>query len=263
MSQKQHCLNCNEVISKHFCPNCGQKTDTHRITFKHFITHDILHGVWHFERGILFTLKEAIVRPGKAALDYISGKRIRYYNVFYLTLLLIGLNIFINHIQNQLSHYYFGTSLEPQTDEAGKSIDIFINNNSKLIIFSFIPLFAINSFIIFKRKKLNFSEHFILSGMMFLGIMVITTISSLLFFADYFNYIDVISLFLNYATPMAVLVYLIINYYKAFSENYTALQNSIRVFLFITLLLLEILVLLILMVGYFTKWKYELQILYG
>lgn len=79
-------MNCSEPVSKKFCPNCGQKTDTHRITFKHFILHDILHGVWHFERGILFTLKEAIIRPGNAALDYISGKRVRYYNVFYLIL---------------------------------------------------------------------------------------------------------------------------------------------------------------------------------
>jgi hypothetical protein len=96
--EQRHCLNCHEEITRKFCPNCGQKTDTHRIGFVHFIAHDLLHGMFHLERGIVFTLKEALIRPGKAALDYISGKRICYYNVFYLSLVLIGLAILLYHV---------------------------------------------------------------------------------------------------------------------------------------------------------------------
>lgn len=263
MSQNTTCLNCNEPVSKKFCPNCGQKTDTHRITFKHFIFHDILHGVWHMEKGILFTLKESLVRPGKAALDYISGKRIRYYNVFYLTLLLIGLNIFMNHIQNELSHYYFQTRLVPETDTAGEKFDAFLSSYSKLIIFSFIPLFTINSFILFKRKKLNFSEHFIISGMMFLGVMIITTVSTFLFFTDYLNYVDIISTSINFATPFLILLYLIINYYKTFAIDYNSkFEISSRIFLFILFLLIEILFLLIFILGYFTNWEYKMSLVY-
>ena len=72
--QYNYCLNCNFTIDNKFCPSCGQKTDTHRIVIKHFVMHDLLHGVWHLEKGILFTLKETITRPGQAALDYIKGK---------------------------------------------------------------------------------------------------------------------------------------------------------------------------------------------
>lgn len=260
MSPSHDCLNCEHPISGKFCNNCGQKTDTHRITFKHFIFHDILHGIWHFEKGILFTMKQAILRPGNAALDYISGKRIRYYNVFYLTLLIIGLTIYINHTQNQLSHYYFNTRLTPETDRTGKGISDFLDHNSKLITFCFVPLFAINSFILFRRKKLNFSEHFIISGMMFLGVMMITTVSAMLSFTDYFNYVDFLGGVLNVVTPLSILCYLSINYYKTFSENYTKGQNIRRVFSFIFLLILEIIVLIILMVGYFSHWTYALKI---
>ncbi|WP_162126091.1 DUF3667 domain-containing protein [Flavobacterium phycosphaerae] len=262
MSHSKTCLNCERPTIENFCSFCGQKTDTHKITFKHFFFHDIIHGVWHFEKGIWFTLKAALFRPGKAALDYISGKRIRYYNVFYLILLLIGLNIFINHIQDQLSHYYFNINPEPETDTAGKKVDDFLSNNSKLILFSFIPLFAINSFMLFRRKKLNFSEHFIISGMMFLGIMTIVTLTSLFYFTDYMNYTDFISPMFNIITPALILIYLIINYYKTFAETYTIFQNSIRVFSFITLLLLEVALLIILMIGYFTHWEYNLQVIY-
>lgn len=262
MSQTNSCLNCEHLTNGKFCSNCGQKTDTHRITFKHFIFHDILHGVWHFEKGILFTIKQAMVRPGHAALDYISGKRIRFYNVFYLTLLLIGLNIFITHIQTELSHEYLNTSLHPETDDFGRNMDAFLTNNSKLIIFSFIPLFAINSFILFRRKKLNFSEHFIISGMMFLGVMILNTVFTLVSFTDFTNYADIMSNIVNVAVPSLIIIYLAVNYYKTFSENYTKFQNATRVFIFLMMIFIELLILLALMVGYFTKWTYNLKIVY-
>lgn len=64
--------------------------------------HDLLHGIWHLEKGILFTIKETFMRPGQAALDYITGKRIRYYNVFYLSLLVIALNLLLSHLYETL-----------------------------------------------------------------------------------------------------------------------------------------------------------------
>lgn len=263
MSKSLNCLNCNEPISKKFCPNCGQKTDTHRITFKHFVFHDILHGVWHFEKGILFTLKEAILRPGKAALDYISGKRIRYYNVFYLTLLLIGLNIYLNHIQDELSHYYFQTRLVPEADTAGQRFDNFLSDYSKLVIFSFIPLFAINSFLLFKERKLNFSEHFIISGMMFLGVMIIQTVCTFIYFTDYLEYLDILSQIANYATPITILLFLIINYYKTFSSDYSSkFELSSRIFLFMLFLFTEIAFLTFILIGYFTNWEFKLSLMY-
>lgn len=264
MSHSTTCLNCESSTNGKFCSNCGQKTDTHRITFKHFVVHDILHGVWHFEKGLFFTLKEAFLRPGKAALEYISGKRIKYYNVFYLTLIVIGLMLFINHTQNELSHYYFGTELKSQNNAAGKKMDNFLGTYSKLIIFSFVPLFAINSFLIFKRKKLNLSEHFIISGMIFLGIIIINFISTILFFLEYvdLSIADYTLDVLNILTPLSILLFLVIHYYRVFSDSYTKSQNSIRVILFVILLLLEIALLMLLLFGYSTDWTFKLKYAY-
>ena len=86
------CKNCGEnTIGKgKYCHGCGQKSRTHRLTFKHFIEHDIIHGVLHLDRGLPLTLKEIFTRPGGVAMDYIEGKRKKYYNFFYLLLLIIG-----------------------------------------------------------------------------------------------------------------------------------------------------------------------------
>ena len=92
-----NCLNCEKKLTAKFCSSCGQKSDTRRITFKNLIFHDILHGLFHFEKGMLFTAKQSLVNPGKASLDYISGKRKPYYNVFYFILITIGLILFFKH----------------------------------------------------------------------------------------------------------------------------------------------------------------------
>lgn len=258
MSHNSVCLNCESPVSGKFCSDCGQKTDTHRITFKHFLMHDILHGVWHFEKGILFSLREGITRPGKAGMDYISGKRIRYYNVFYLILLIIGLNLFISSYYEKLSHIYLGTT-EAKMTGVVKSVGDFLEHYSKLLIFSFVPLFALNSFLIFRRKKLNLSEHFIIAGMIFLGVMIIATVSNFFFFLDFIEHMDFLSNFVNAFTPVFILLFILVSYYKTFRDTYSRIRTLLKTLLFIFLLILELIVILVLFLGYFTNWTYNLK----
>lgn len=251
---KHHnCLNCDTQLQGKFCSNCGQKADTHRITFKHFIMHDVLHGVWHFEKGMLFTAKEALLRPGKAALDYIAGKRIRYYNVFYFILLLIGLNIFVNHYYQSLSDLNLETKLH-QTNK--NDIEQFISSNAKSIIFAFVPFFALNSFILFRKKKLNLSEHFILAGITFLGVLIITLLSTLTGFLEHIKYLKFISVLDGFLTPFLLFGYLIFSYYTAFGNDYTKFRFSLRMMLFFGLLLFEFILLFLIIFGYVSDWKF-------
>lgn len=253
--EHHNCLNCDTQLIGKFCSNCGQKADTHRITFKHFFMHDLLHGVWHFEKGMLFTAKEALCRPGKAALDYIAGKRIKYYNVFYFILLLIGLQIFLNHYYDQIFETYYGAPVE-KNNLTGQKIDLFLAKYSKLLIFSFVPFFALNGYLLFKKKKLNLSEHFILAGIVFLGIMIITVIGNLFNFFEFTKYLDDISEISNFITPTLILLYTIYSYYTAFNENYSKLKFSFKMFLFLILLLLELSFMGISIFGIVTNWKF-------
>jgi hypothetical protein len=238
MSQNTTCLNCSELISKKFCPNCGQKTDTHRITLKHFLFHDIIHGVWHLEKGILFTIKEALIRPGKAALDYISGKRIRYYNVFYLILLVIGLGAFINSMESKAILNYT-SYLETPTDSVENDIVInFITNYAKLFLLLAIPIFAFNSYIIFNKKKLNYSEHIIVFGMFYLGIILISIVGDLFMFFQFSESLSFIAELSDYITPITILFYLIFGLFGAFGKDYKVSNFILRMILFILLILI-------------------------
>lgn len=119
------CMNCSSEVHSRYCPDCGQKSPTSRITLPHFVRHDLMHGLWHIDKGILFTLREALLRPGQAALDYIRGRRIRYYNVFYLSLMIIGLVLVLKH--------FFATFDMSATDDEQETF-VFFRENMKVLL---------------------------------------------------------------------------------------------------------------------------------
>jgi hypothetical protein len=70
-----NCNTCNIELTSKFCPNCGQPSLLKRID-GHYIIHEIEH-VLHFERGILYTIRELIVNPGQNVRNYLSENRSR------------------------------------------------------------------------------------------------------------------------------------------------------------------------------------------
>ncbi|MGK4568458.1 DUF3667 domain-containing protein [Flavobacterium sp. 3HN19-14] len=231
------CLNCSEMASKNFCSNCGQKTDTHRITLKHFVLHDLLHGVWHFERGMLFTIKEIIVRPGKAALDYIKGKRVGYYNIFYLSLLVIAFNALLMHFTKTLNH----TNIEVAKKTVGEE---FFETYGKAILFSIIPIFSVNSWAIFRRLRLNLAEHMIIAGANLLGMLLITTVFQVF---QILLTIDWMPYFITYFQIISVLMvplFPVWGYRNATKGYYKFWGFSWRIILLYVLILTEWLILI-------------------
>lgn len=256
---KTNCLNCGKVVSDKFCSGCGQKADTHRINFKNFIFHDVLHGTFHIDKGILFTAKQALTRPGKAALDYIAGKRKPFYNVFYLILITIALMLFTRHIGDSLNNQDDTiTQSKEYINEASRKIDELFDQKNKIIIFLFVPFAALNSFILFRRKKLNLSEHAIIAGMILLGILLIATFSNILF---WFKSLHQIGLVISLLVTALIFLQIAFGYFNAFGDDYSKFEITSRIFLFFLLIGLELLFLTWLLVGFVTNWKFgEIQI---
>ncbi len=232
MSAQQHnCLNCGHILIGKFCSNCGQKSDTHRITLKHFITHDLIHGVWHLEKGIYFTIKESIFRTGKAATDYISGKRIIYYNVFYLSLLMLGLNLLVLH------YFLAYTGMELKTSNGMNEVGGFLKSNTKVFILLFIPLISFSGYIIFRKNKLNFAEHTIIAGFLFCGMVFISLVQNLLSLFP-----TAIKNILDYSIiPLLSYIQVLLpawTYYKALSAKYTRLGFVWRIVLMYIIVLI-------------------------
>lgn len=69
------CKNCNTEVNQNYCPNCGQSAKLKRID-GHYIIHEIEH-ILHFERGILYTIRELLIRPGESVRHFITENRVR------------------------------------------------------------------------------------------------------------------------------------------------------------------------------------------
>ncbi len=155
------CKNCNQEFEGNFCNHCGQSVGTHKMDF-HFLWHDIQHGLFHFDNGIFYTLKQLFTRPGHSIREFIEGKRVRHFKPSSL--------IFILAAVYGLVYYNFHYKLLMETSVSGsQGEDVFkiitwMFNNYALTIFIAIPFYALGTFFAFKKQGYSFVEHLVLNA---------------------------------------------------------------------------------------------------
>lgn len=213
------CLNCGAPILGAFCHSCGQSANIHRFTVASFFTHDVIHGVWHVDKGIFFTLKEILLRPGYAARAYVGGKRRSYFNVLTLALLIIAFTLFVSDKFETSSEFVVRTS-------SGERLDDVVVNNIKLLLFSFLPIFAWCSRLFFKRLKYYYAEHLVAATFFFNGFMLLILFQKLLALVIDYDYL------IWYSVHIAIqVVYLAFACYQFVQGKYSVAGAIWRIFI--------------------------------
>ena len=86
------CLNCETVLdgNENFCPECGQRNNINQLNFK-LVLDEFIGNLITYDSRVWNTAVPLILKPGKVAYNFISGKRKQYVNPFrtYLTVSLI------------------------------------------------------------------------------------------------------------------------------------------------------------------------------
>lgn len=67
------CKNCNSQVNQKFCPNCGRASQLKRIDWNYI--KDEVRSVFYFDKGIFYTIKELLIRPGKSLREYLTEDR--------------------------------------------------------------------------------------------------------------------------------------------------------------------------------------------
>lgn len=153
------CKNCGNVFEGNYCNNCGQKAETHAIDAS-FVAHDLQHGLFHFEGGMVYSAKELFTRPGNSIREYIEGKRKRHYKpismliviaTFYGVLYhLMDIDIFVQIQDEKLVDY--------------QMFNEWIAHHFSIITLVLLPILAFTSHLLFKKQGYNFTEHLILNS---------------------------------------------------------------------------------------------------
>lgn len=159
------CKNCDNEFVGNYCNICGQKITT-RFTLVH-IWRIIVDDLLEIDRGLIYTLKELWVNPGKTTLNYIEGKTKRYYSplkylIFWTAVFLI-LAPFFRSLKGDVS--IESLIINSHTPFSGESLDDFffiylqvLTHYTNLFYLGMVPFLSITSYAIYFKKKYNFTE---------------------------------------------------------------------------------------------------------
>ncbi|MES2680191.1 MAG: DUF3667 domain-containing protein [Bacteroidota bacterium] len=73
----QICKNCNEIVEKRFCGNCGQENTETRQSFGHLLRH-FVEDLTHYDGAFWKTIKYLLLRPAFLTKEYLAGKRVSF-----------------------------------------------------------------------------------------------------------------------------------------------------------------------------------------
>ena len=168
MTNTEHiCKNCGHSFIGNHCNHCGQKL-AHRLDSKH-IAHELVHVFTHTDKGIFSFIPMILLRPGTLALEYVEGRRKRYFNMFQYLILVVGIITFI-----MSKTHYMENVLETMNSDAVKASQRVLAVQAKisgvmqhyfnLVLFGLIPVFSFFCWLFFKKKGYNYAENFVLQA---------------------------------------------------------------------------------------------------
>lgn len=94
--EAENCLNCHFPLLQKtkFCPDCGQATAVHRLSFSHLL-HEMVHFFTHADKGIFYLVRQLARRPGTVIREYVAGRRKVYFSPLNFFLIAVGMFLFV------------------------------------------------------------------------------------------------------------------------------------------------------------------------
>lgn len=163
-----NCKNCGEILSGNFCSHCGQNARVDKISVSNLLS-ELSESIFQFNSGLLYTLKELFIRPGKSIQNFLNGKRKVYFKPIAYVLLFSTVYFLVSKITNQntwMNDLIFGFSQGAY--DSGEEIEIpkiiiWFADNYAYTALLLIPIFSFASYLCFLRFEANYLEHIVLN----------------------------------------------------------------------------------------------------
>jgi hypothetical protein len=89
------CENCSTALQGGYCHVCGQRAHNPLHSFSHAIE-EVFESLWHLDGRIFRTMRDLLV-PGRLAVNYLAGHRVRYIAPLRIFILLTLVTFFVAH----------------------------------------------------------------------------------------------------------------------------------------------------------------------
>lgn len=147
------CANCGTSFKGFFCPACGQKADTGRLSLK-TMSANLFRVIYDMDSKVWRTIADLTRNPGQVALDYIAGGRVRYINPvkYFITVYAISitLSVVTGELEQNLEFSQYRGGIEDLEEEVREEVekDIaqvsdMLRNRMDLVTFLMVPITAI------------------------------------------------------------------------------------------------------------------------
>lgn len=150
------CISCDKKHNENYCPRCGEKSDTLKITFS-TIFNGAFSTLTNMDKGFLYNLKWLLLDPKKITIDYIRGKRKSIFNPISFLVISITLYIITETV------FKAPSDLPPQSIDSVKSLGAAIGRICiqllRLKYFILLTPFVLASSIHLIFKKYNYWEN--------------------------------------------------------------------------------------------------------
>jgi hypothetical protein len=157
------CKNCGTHFEGNYCYNCGQSADTHKLNSAYLRQN--LHGLLfkYFHKGILYTSKQLLTKPGDSVRGYLAGKRVNHFDPISLLITFAALYGLLYHT---LGINLIDTTTVKDTKEAAENsaINAWIIGHYALVTCTTLPFLALGSYLCFRKQGYNFVEHIVFNA---------------------------------------------------------------------------------------------------
>ena len=195
MQVSSSCINCDRASAgadQKYCPNCGQPTPVHRIDW-HFLGHELEHSVLHMDRGILYSLKQLMLQPGRLLRDYIEGRRGNQVKPLLLITMMAAAVVLLNRL------IAGGTMMDTGVSEAlaagqavpaellrlmaaSHSVAAWVDSHFAAFTLMLLPIEALVFWQVFRRySRLNYPEWLVMITLLTVQVFVIWSVLVLLY----------------------------------------------------------------------------------
>jgi hypothetical protein len=186
-----HCLDCGAPVDGNFCSQCGQENSDYRVSLRRLLG-DLFEELFQLESRLWRSLAHLFARPGRLTVDYNAGRRVRYTSPLRLYLIASVAYFFVAALlpvrtidaagQRELDAQYGPRKLPPPKNvvdrlvrqrlgivdgadlrQVQRDVKKLLNVNAPKVMSLLVPLFALLTWLLFRRPKLFFVEHLVLA----------------------------------------------------------------------------------------------------
>jgi hypothetical protein len=159
------CKNCSQTFEGNYCPQCGQKASTKRFSTR-ILFSELIDKIFPLDRGVLFTARHLLTRPGAMLRDYLDGKRAQFTKPIQFLLVMVAISLIFlspDEFQQGFQSGFNDSSSQADKNEFSQKMGQWISANMTTLITGIIPFMALVAHWMFRKRGVNFAEHFVVT----------------------------------------------------------------------------------------------------